>query len=86
MKDWKDLKAFAEREGFHVTSTTGGSHNVGSKHFIGLAIDVRTRDKTDAQVEAFISKARSLGVIVRDERKKPANQKVWSGAHLHLEL
>lgn len=86
MKDFRDLKAFAEREGFHVTSTNGGRHNVGSKHFRGLAIDVRTRDKTNAQVEAFISKARGLGIIVRDERTRPKNQKVWSGAHLHLEL
>lgn len=86
MEDYKDLKAFAEREGFHVTSTNDGSHNVGSKHFRGLAIDVRTRDKTDTQIEAFISKAHSLGITVRDERKRPKNQKVWSGAHLHLEL
>lgn len=86
MKDFRDLKAFAESEGFHVTSTNGGKHNVGSKHFLGLAIDVRTRDKKNAQVAAFISKARGLGIIVRDERERPANQKVWSGAHLHLEL
>ena len=23
---------------------------------------------------------------MRDERRKPAGQKVWSGAHLHLEI
>ena len=86
MKNWQDLKRFAESEGFHVTSTTGGRHNPRSKHFRGLAIDVRTRDKTNAQVEVFIAKARVRGIIVRDERKRPANQKVWSGAHLHLEL
>ncbi len=85
MKDWRDLKRFAESEGFFVTSTTGGRHNVGSKHFRGLAIDVRTRGKTNAQIEAFILKARGLGVRVRDERIRP-EQKVWSGPHLHLEL
>ena len=86
MKDFRDLKAFAEREGFHVTSTDGGKHNAGSKHFLGLAIDVRTRDKTITEIKSFIDKAHRLGIVVRDERKRPANQKVWSGAHLHLEL
>lgn len=86
MRDWKDLKLFAESQGFTVTSTTGGSHNRGSKHFRGLAIDVRTRDRTSKAIELFIVKCAMLGVIVRDERAKPPRQKVWSGAHLHLEI
>lgn len=86
MKSWRDLKAFAEARGFTVTSTTGGKHNKGSKHFRGLAIDVRTRDKSDAEIDKFITAARSCGIIVRDERRSPRNQKIWSGAHLHLEL
>lgn len=86
MKDWKDLKRFAETHGFTVTSTTGGKHNVGSKHYRGLAIDVRTRDKTNAQVEKFIAAAKAAGIKVRDERVRPAGQKVWGGAHLHLEI
>ena len=47
-------------------------------------IDVRTRDKTNAEIEAFISKFRAI--CVRDERKHPVGQKIWSGAHLHLEI
>lgn len=86
MKDFRDLAAFAEAEGFHVTSTISGSHNRNSKHYRGLAIDVRTRDKTAAQIAAFITKARNRGIVVRDERQRPAGQKVWAGAHLHLEL
>lgn len=86
MQNYKDIKIFAESKGFHVTSTTGGKHNFGSKHYRGLAIDVRTRDKTDAQVDKFICECRQQGLIVRDERKRPANQKVWSGAHLHIEI
>lgn len=86
MKNWQDLKAFAEAEGFFVTSTTGGNHNAGSKHAKGLAIDVRTRDQSNERIEAFIRKAGRLGVTVRDERKRPDGQKVWSGSHLHLEL
>ena len=86
MKDWKDLKRFAEHCGFFVTSTTGGKHNVGSKHFRGLAIDVRTRDKTNAQIESFMRKCSAIGVWCFDERTRPKNQKVWGGAHLHLEV
>jgi hypothetical protein len=85
-KDWRDLKRFAEGEGFTVTSTTGGQHNVGSKHGRGLAVDVRTRDKSTAQCNALIAKAKAEGITVRDERTKPAGQKVWSGPHIHLEL
>lgn len=86
MRDFKDLKKFAESAGFTVTSTTGGSHNANSKHFLGLAIDVRTRGKSNEQIERFMRQCAALGVRVRDERKRPANQKIWSGAHLHLEI
>ena len=86
MKDYRDLKRLAESLGFTVTSTMGGAHNVGSLHFRGLAIDVRTRDKTGRQNDLFVAKCRALGIIVRDERRRPNNQKVWSGAHLHLEI
>ena len=86
MRNWKDLKYFAEACGFFVTSTNSGSHNKGSKHYLGLAIDVRTRDKTNEQIEWFLRKCAALGVVVRDERFKPKGQKVWSGAHLHLEI
>lgn len=85
-KDYKDLVKLAEAEGFHVTSTTGGKHNVGSLHARGLAIDVRTRDKTDAQCDAFIKLCQSLVLVVRDERARPKGQKVWSGAHIHLNI
>ena len=86
MKNWKDLKAFAEHNKFFVTSTTGGQHNINSKHALGLAIDIRTRDKENAEIDTFIAKCRAIGVRVRDERIRPLNQKVWSGAHLHLEI
>ena len=86
MKNYKDLKGFAEAFGFYATSTTGGKHNAGSKHFLGQAIDVRTRDKSSEECDSFIRKARALGVIVRDERERPVRQKIWSGAHIHLEI
>ena len=80
------LMQFAQSRGFTVTSTIGGTHNVGSAHYWGGAVDVRTGDKTSAQVNEFISEARVQGVIVRDERTHPANQKVWRGPHLHLQV
>jgi len=86
MRNFSDLKRFAESCGFVVTSTTGGQHNVGSKHALGLAIDVRTRGKTNEEIEAFQRRCVAVGVRVRDERFRPANQRVWSGAHLHLEI
>ncbi len=86
MKDHKDLSALAAAHNFVVTSTNGGKHNIGSKHFRGLAVDVRTRDKTAFEIDSFIKICRGFGLIVRDERRKPTNQKVWSGAHLHIEI
>lgn len=84
--DWRDLKRFAESQGFYVTSTTGGQHNVGSKHYLGRAIDVRTWNKTNSQITAFMALARAQGIRVLDERTRPPGQKVWSGAHLHLDI
>lgn len=85
-QDYHDLSKFAEENGFHVTSTTGGEHNAGSKHGKGLAIDVRTRDKSPEEIEALLAKAKDEGYIVHDERTHPKGQKVWSGSHLHIEL
>jgi hypothetical protein len=80
------MVALAKANGFTVTSTTGGKHNSGSLHSKGLAIDVRTRDKSSKQVEAFILEMENNGYKVRDERIKPPLQKVWSGPHLHIEV
>jgi hypothetical protein len=80
-----DLTGFASQHGFDVTSTTGGQHNVGSKHYQGKAIDVRTRNKSPEEIANFIAKAEQQGYKVMDERQRPAGQAVWSGPHLHLE-
>lgn len=89
MPDYSELNkmiALAQSKGFTVTSTVGGKHNSGSKHYRGLAMDVRTYDKTNAQVEEFMAFMRGNGYKVIDERKQPPNQKVWGGAHLHIEV
>ncbi|HXG84092.1 MAG TPA: hypothetical protein VNI84_08700 [Pyrinomonadaceae bacterium] len=82
--DYKELSSFARQMGFDVTSTTGGKHNKGSLHGKGLAIDIRTNNKTAAQIEWLMSEAKKSGINVKDERVRPAGQKVWGGAHLHL--
>jgi len=85
-KDFRDLVKLAEDNDFTVTSTNGDSHNRGSKHFLGLAIDVRTRNKTAKQITDLINLARNEGLRVIDERVKPPGQVVWSGPHLHIEI
>lgn len=85
-RKYEKLVDFTKNKGFDVTSTTGGTHNKGSAHYQGRAIDVRTNNKTDAEVDAFIKEAKAKGFKVLDERKKPAGQKVWTGPHLHLEI
>jgi hypothetical protein len=80
------LLAFADANHLTITSGRGGTHNVGSKHYKGEAIDVRSRGMTDAGVHALAKKARTAGILLRDERVHPPGQKVWAGPHLHLEL
>ena len=80
-----DLTGFAAQHGFDITSTTGGKHNTGSKHYQGKAIDVRTKNKSNSDIADFIAKAERQGYKVFDERDRPAGQAVWGGPHLHLE-
>ena len=84
--DYRELVAFARQHGFHVTATNGGRHNPGSAHYESRAIDVRTWNKTPAQINAFMRAAREAGYYVADERRRPPGQRVWSGPHLHLEV
>jgi hypothetical protein len=80
------MSRFAESRGFEVTSARDGHHNPGSAHYEGRAIDVRTRDRSPAEVEQFMREAREAGLQVRDERARPPGQGVWSGPHLHLSV
>lgn len=79
---WRDLSKFASQRGFQVTSTTGG-HHLGWAHRAGHAVDVRTRDHSTAQVNAFMRDARAHGITVIDERH--GGNAAWSGPHLHLQ-
>jgi hypothetical protein len=86
---YKYIEAFVRGRGFEVTAGKEGGHNKGSLHDLGMAVDVRTRDKGAAEVEALISLARSIGLSVKDERERPIGkdgkpQAVWSGPHVHI--
>lgn len=80
------LRAFAQRHKLFITSETEGRHNPGSLHYQGRAVDVRSRGMTDAVVESLRKAAASFGILLRDERRRPAGQKVWGGPHVHLEV
>lgn len=82
---WRAIAEYGEQLGFRVTSTTGGTHNPGSAHAQGRAVDFSVKNKTPAEVEAFMQSMRDRGYVVRDERTRPPGQPVWSGPHIHVE-
>ncbi|MES2533355.1 MAG: diguanylate cyclase [Pseudomonadota bacterium] len=67
-----------------ITSTNGGKHNTGSLHYSGRALDVGMARESPEQQEAIKAQLEAAGYRVRDERKRPAGQAVWSGPHLHV--
>src|ERR1041384_1764122 len=81
-----DLIGFAKENNLVVGSTTGGRHNVGSKHYSGNAIDRKGSGSfSDEQVAQLQQQAAERGFLVRDERRHPPRQKVWGGPHIHIE-
>lgn len=81
---YTELKDIAVSMGFVVTSEMGGGHNAHSKHYKGKAIDVRSRGKSDFQIEMLRIVIENNGYEFRDERVRPKGQKVWKGPHIHL--
>lgn len=82
-----DLISFAQDHSLTVGSTTGGRHNVGSKHYTGNAIDIKgSGGFDDSKVNLLKQAASERGLLVRDERRKPPKQKVWGGPHIHIEV
>lgn len=75
------LKAASDNK-LRVTSTTGGTHNPGSLHPFGQAVDIDHRTMTKGKMAAL----RALGIRVVDERTHPRGQKEWSAPHYHLEF
>jgi hypothetical protein len=83
---WAEMAFQASMMGFTITgSNEQRGHNVGSRHYVGEAIDARTAGKTKAEIEDFMKFMRSQGYIVNDERNRPPGQAVWGGPHIHVE-
>ncbi len=82
---YKDIVKVVQSMNFTVTSTTGGRHNPGSDHYKGRACDVRTKNKTNEQIEEFMQIMRDAGYNVLDERIRPFGR-VWSGPHIHISV
>ena len=61
-----------------VTSCTDGVHKVGSLHYEGLAVDLRSRDLTSAQRQAFLMRLR--------EALGPEFDVILEKDHFHLEF
>jgi hypothetical protein len=76
---YADLAHFAATKGFTVTEINEKEHKVGSAHYKGKAIDVRTRDKTAEQVDTFIKDAKLPAesyCVHLDGRKEVLDQKM----------
>lgn len=81
-----ELKGIARGMGFVVTSEMGGGHNGHSKHYRGKAIDVRSRGKSNFQIDMLQMIVERHGYLFRDERVRPRGQRRWSGPHIHLSV
>lgn len=77
------LLNFAAERNFTATSgrDSAGVHVRGSLHGGGRALDLRTRDKTPAQVERALREARESGLHAEFER---AGVRGATGDHIHL--
>jgi len=83
-----------EELGIKTGSINTGTHNVGSKHYTGKAVDLPASTNGGADglraIYNFLNspegKAYFPNIRVHDEISKPAGQRVWSGSHLHIEM
>jgi hypothetical protein len=77
------LKWVAKKENLRITSSTGGRHNTGSKHYLGQAIDFDHRGVSPEKIQRL---KEVYGLTVLDERTRPKGQKVWGGPHFHGQI
>lgn len=73
-----------------LTSTTGGDHVAGSKHYEGRAGDIAFNKKiSDLEFETYKKQLQDLGATnIRNEMERPkgpAGEK-WTGPHIHFEV
>jgi hypothetical protein len=87
----KRLIAYAIRNGLMVTSTRGGRHNAGSKHYRGKALDFSIHKSngeliSEDYIEHLNRDAKENGMLLLDERERLPGEKIWHGSHFHLEI
>jgi len=89
--------SYLEDLGIKPSSTNTGKHNVGSKHYSGKAFDLGLNTSFGGSLKKMhefrdnFEKLRETNPLfqrfrLHDETVRPRGQKVWGGAHLHLEL
>lgn len=62
-----------------MTSITDGKHGQGSKHYDGVAIDIRTRDLRKEQID-------SLYMLLREHLDPYGFDTVLENDHIHVEF
>jgi hypothetical protein len=81
-----DIRNIVTSMGWTVTSEMGGGHNAHSRHYVGKAIDVRTRGKNEFDIAILFTVLQEEGYTVIDERVRPKGQRVWKGSHVHIQV
>ncbi len=79
-----DLRNIVTKMGWKVTSEMGGGHNAHSRHYVGKALDISVRNRTDFHITILKVIIEQNGYVFRDERTRPKGQRVWGGSHIHL--
>lgn len=73
--------------GWIVTATNTGKHNGGSRHYVGKAVDLSVRNRTEFHIAVLVEVLKNQGYVLIDERKKPRRRGVvWTGPHLHIAI
>lgn len=73
--------------GARVTSTSGDTHNRGSLHPLGAAMDIGVKEYTPERQAALLAALQADPRLrVLDERVHPQGQAVWSAPHFHIEI
>lgn len=60
-----------------ITSARDGQHSANSLHYVGKAMDIRTRDQPDAEIQVCASKLR--------DKLGPDYDVVVESTHIHIE-
>ena len=80
--------------GLNPSSVDEGTHNTGSRHYSGNAVDLGLNTTFGGDLtkmyefkQWYETKGKQMfpGLTLRDETTRPKGQEVWTGAHYHLE-